>query len=103
METGYEETASGSVQTDTQRNKLEELKLKDPKVKKFLFQAIDRTILETILVKKTSKQIWDSMTKKFEGSDRVKRSYLQALRREFEILEKAFLSIFQECCQWPTR
>ena len=87
VETGYEETTSGSVQTDAQRKKLEELKLKDLKMKKILFQAIDRTILETILVKKTSKQIWDSMTKKFGGSARVKRSHLQALRKEFEILE----------------
>ena len=85
--TEYEEPASGSVQTEAQRRKLEELKLKDLKVKNFLFQAIDRTILETILVKKTSKQIWDSMKKKFEGSARVKRSHLQALRREFENLE----------------
>ena len=87
VETRYEEPTSGSVQTDAQKKKLEELKLKDLKVKNFLFQAIDRTILETILVKKTSKQILDSMTKKFEGSVRVKRSHLQALRKEFEILE----------------
>ena len=89
METRYEELASGSVQTDTQRKKLEELKLKDLKVKNSLFQAIDRTISETILVKKTPKQIWDSMTKKLEGSARVKRSHLQALRNK--------------CCQWPIR
>jgi len=87
VEIDYEEPTSGSVQTVAQRRKLEELKLKDLKVKNFLFQAIDRTILETILVKKTSKQIWDSMKKKFEGSARVKRSHLQALRIEFENLE----------------
>lgn len=87
VETDYKEPASGSVQTYAQRKKLEELKLKDLKVKNFLFPAIDWTILETILVKKTSKQIWDSMKKKFEGSARVNRSHLQALRREFENLE----------------
>lgn len=38
-------------------------------------------------MKTTSKQIWESMKKKFEGSARVKRSHLQALRGEFEILE----------------
>ena len=38
-------------------------------------------------MKKTSKQILDSMMKKFEGSVRVKRSHLQALRKEFEILQ----------------
>lgn len=76
-----------SVLSDTERKKLEELELKDMKVKNYLFQAIARTILEQILVKDTSKQIWDSMNKKYKGNARVKRSILQALRREFEILE----------------
>lgn len=49
-----------------------------------MFQAIDRTILETILSKDTSKNIWDSMKKKFQGSARSKRQQLQALRAEFE-------------------
>jgi phosphoenolpyruvate synthase/pyruvate phosphate dikinase len=50
------------------------LKLKDLKAKTYLFQAIDRSILETILSKDTSKQIWDSMKKKYQGSSTVKRS-----------------------------
>ncbi|KAI5680165.1 hypothetical protein M9H77_01392 [Catharanthus roseus] len=58
----------------------------DLKAKNYLFQAIDRTILETILCKDTSKQIWDSMKKKYEGSKRVQRQQLQALRSEFETL-----------------
>lgn len=45
----------------------EESRLKDLKAKNYLFQAIDRTILETILVKDTSKDIWDSMKKKYEN------------------------------------
>ena len=73
VETGYVEPESGAAQTEAQRKGLDELKLKDLKVKNYLFQAIDRTILETILVKDTSKQIWESMKKKFEGSARVKR------------------------------
>jgi hypothetical protein len=87
IENGYVETESGIEQTEMQRKRIDELKLKDMKVKNYLFQAIDRTILETILVKDTSKQIWESMKKKYEGSARVKRSHLQALRREFETLE----------------
>ena len=63
------------------------MKLKDLKVKNYLFQAIDRTILDTILKKDTTKDVWDSMKKKFEGNARVKRSHLQALRREFETLK----------------
>lgn len=38
-------------------------------------------------MKDTSKQIWESMKKKYERSARVERSYLQALCREFENLE----------------
>ena len=56
-------------------------------MKNYSFQAIDRAILETILQKDTSKQIWDSMKKKYQGSTRVKRQQLQALCKEFEILQ----------------
>ncbi|MCI06901.1 retrovirus-related Pol polyprotein from transposon TNT 1-94, partial [Trifolium medium] len=42
--------------------------------------------METILVKDTAKDIWDSMRTKYQGSTKVKRAQLQALRREFEIL-----------------
>jgi len=55
-------------------------------VKNFLFQAIDRKILETILDKNTSMTIWKSMQQKYQGSTRVKCTQLQALRREFELL-----------------
>ena len=87
IETGYTEPEKGASVTETQRKKLEKLKLKDVKVKNYLFQVIDRTILETILEKNTSKQIWDSMKRKYEGNARVKRSILQTLRKEFETLE----------------
>jgi len=33
--------------------------------KKLSFQLIDRSILETIICKETSKDIWDSMRKKY--------------------------------------
>ncbi|KAK9931772.1 hypothetical protein M0R45_019036 [Rubus argutus] len=87
VETGYEEPASGSTVTEATQKKLDEMKLKDLKVKNYLFQAIERTIMETILKKDTSKEIWDSMKKKYAGNARVDRSVLQALRKEFEILE----------------
>ncbi|CAL8167453.1 unnamed protein product [Prunus armeniaca] len=43
VEPGYIEPASDSVQTDAQGKKNDDLKLKDLKVKNYLFQAIDRT------------------------------------------------------------
>ncbi|XP_050890399.1 uncharacterized protein LOC127095805 [Lathyrus oleraceus] len=72
--------------SEVQNKLVEEAKLKDLKVKNFLFQSIDREILETILDKGTSKAIWESMEKKYQGSTKVKRAQLQALRREFELL-----------------
>jgi len=65
---------------------LEEQKLKDLKIKNYLYQAFDREILDTILNDETAKNIWDSMKQKFQGSTRVKRAQLQALRKDFETL-----------------
>ncbi|KAK5773022.1 hypothetical protein PVK06_049325 [Gossypium arboreum] len=59
--------------TDAQRLEIDALKLKDLKAKNYLFQAIDRSTLETIICKNTSKDIWDSMKKKFQGSTRARR------------------------------
>ncbi|KAJ1421849.1 hypothetical protein SESBI_13488 [Sesbania bispinosa] len=53
----------GETLTDAQQKELDAMKLKDLKAKNYLFQAIDRFILETILCKDTSKDIWDSMKK----------------------------------------
>ncbi|KAL9235086.1 hypothetical protein vseg_009882 [Gypsophila vaccaria] len=75
-----------SPASETQRKLVEEAKLKDLKVKNYLFQSIGREVLETILDTKTSKSIWDSMKQKYQGSTKVKRAQLQALRREFELL-----------------
>ncbi|KAK9107817.1 hypothetical protein Syun_023828 [Stephania yunnanensis] len=60
--------------------------MKDHQVKHYLFQAIDRVVFEQILDRKTSKIIWESLKKKFGGNERVKRSLLQTLRRDFEVL-----------------
>lgn len=57
------------------------MKIKDLKVKNYLFEAIDKTILETILQKNTSTQIWDLMKKKCEGNARVKCLVIRVLRR----------------------
>ncbi|KAF8369322.1 hypothetical protein HHK36_032661 [Tetracentron sinense] len=54
---GVAEPAEGAVQTDAQKTELEGMKLKDLKAKNYLFQAIDRSILETILCKDTAKHI----------------------------------------------
>jgi len=87
VEEGYAEPEEGIEITAAKKKNLEELKMKDHQVKHYLFQAIDRVVFEQILNRKTSKIIWDSMKKKFGGNERVKRSLLQTLRRDFEVLE----------------
>lgn len=87
IETGYEEPTITTVLTAEQREQLDNAKTNDHKVKHYLYQSIDRVTLEQILDRKTSKVIWDSMKRKFGGNDRVKRSLLQKLRRDFELLE----------------
>ncbi|KAH7548343.1 hypothetical protein JRO89_XS14G0105200 [Xanthoceras sorbifolium] len=77
IESSVTEPAEGTILTDAQRKELDELKLKDLKAKNYLFQAIDRSILETILQKDTFKQIWDSMKKKYQGPARAKSQQLQ--------------------------
>jgi hypothetical protein len=79
-------TVAPANATEEQRQVAEASKLKDLKVKNYLFQAIDRSILETILVRDSAKDIWDAMKRKYQGSTKVKRAQLQALRREFEVL-----------------
>ena len=55
VESRIEELATGVVLLEAQKANLKALKLKDLKAKNYLFQAIDRGTLETILCKDTSK------------------------------------------------
>ncbi|RVW80052.1 Retrovirus-related Pol polyprotein from transposon TNT 1-94 [Vitis vinifera] len=86
VESGIPTVAEGVVLTDAQRKNIDDQKLKDLKAKNYLFQALDRSVLETILNKDTAKNIWDSLKQKYQGTTRVKRAHLQALRKEFELL-----------------
>lgn len=51
IESGIIEYPSGTVLTEAQKKTIEEQNLKDLNVKNYLFQAIDRATLETILQK----------------------------------------------------
>ncbi|XP_076912370.1 uncharacterized protein LOC143570654 [Bidens hawaiensis] len=81
------EPTVGIVVSDAQKKKLDELKMVDLQVKQYLYQAIDRVTFEQILDRTSSKAIWEPMKKRFAGNAGVKRSMLQKLRRDFEILE----------------
>ncbi|KAL4387170.1 hypothetical protein GQ457_09G031110 [Hibiscus cannabinus] len=83
---GIPVVAEGSQLSEAQKKAFDEAILKDMKAKNYLFQAIDRTILETILNKATAKDIWDSLKTKYQGTARVQRAQRQALQKEYEVL-----------------
>jgi len=87
---GISDLGQDTAVCEAQKAEIDAAKLEDLKAKNYLFQAIDRSILETILSKDTSKQIWDSVIKKFQGSTRAKRPQLQILHSEFELLRMKF-------------
>lgn len=87
IENGFEEPRAGTILTEAQQEQLDNARTKDHKVKHYLYQAIDRVTFEQILDRRTSKIVWDSLKSKFGGNARVKKSLLQTLRRDFEVLE----------------
>jgi hypothetical protein len=76
-----------------QRRGADESTLHDLQVKNYLFQSIERSILETILVCDTARDIWEAMGRKYQGSTKVKQAQLQSLRREFEVLAMGKLNL----------
>jgi len=87
VEHGILEVENKVIASEAELKLMEEQRLKDLKTKNYLNQAIDQEILDIILNDDTSKHIWDSMKQKFQRSTRVKRAQLQALRRDFEMLQ----------------
>ncbi|KAF2306765.1 hypothetical protein GH714_021230 [Hevea brasiliensis] len=87
VEIGFTEPIEGTILTEAQREQFDDARLKDHQVKHYLFQAIDRTVFKQILDRRTAKSVWDSLKRKFGGNLKVKKSLLNALRREFEVLE----------------
>ncbi|KAG6472804.1 hypothetical protein ZIOFF_070282 [Zingiber officinale] len=67
VESGIQAPAIDAVLTYVRKIDLEGRKFKDLKEKNYLFQAIDHRILETILSKETSKDIWDSIKKNIKA------------------------------------
>jgi hypothetical protein len=65
VKTGIIAAAEGVDPSEAQQKQIDKQKLKDLKCKNYLFQALDRSILETILKKDTAKDIWDSLKQKY--------------------------------------
>jgi len=73
------------------------------KIKNYLYQVIDREILDTILNDETSKNIWDSMKQKFQSSTQVKTAQLEALCKDFELLQMKEGESINSCIAWTLR
>ncbi|KAL2232747.1 UNVERIFIED_CONTAM: hypothetical protein Sindi_1454700 [Sesamum indicum] len=86
VENGCEKPVQGTRLTEAQQASLDDATTKDYQVKHYLFQALDRTVFEQILDRSIAKSVWDSMKRKFGGNDKVKKTLLNSLRREFEVL-----------------
>ena len=86
VENGFEEPRPGTLLTETQQMQLDDARTKDHQVKHYLFQSLDRSVFEQISDRCTSKIVWDSMRLKFGGNEKVKKSLLNSVRREFEVL-----------------
>jgi len=65
IEDGIPTVIEGVQPTPAQMKAIEDAKLKDLKAKNYLFQSIDRSILEMILNKDSAKSIWDSLKMKY--------------------------------------
>ncbi|KAG6475047.1 hypothetical protein ZIOFF_064264 [Zingiber officinale] len=90
---GVAESIEGVALTDAQ--------LKDLKAKNYLFQAIDRSILETILCKNTAKDIWDYMKKKYQDDliftgtdDFLFQEFKKSMMVEFEMSDLGMMHYF---------
>ncbi|KAK6938113.1 hypothetical protein RJ641_031621 [Dillenia turbinata] len=70
VEKGFEEPCEGTMLIGTKLEQLEIARTNDHKVEHYLFRAIDRSIFEQVLDRRTSKIVWDSLKRKFGGNDR---------------------------------
>jgi len=67
VENGISVVTDKTTALEAELKAMEEQKMKDLKIKNYLYHAIVREILDTILNDDTSKEIWDSMRKNFKG------------------------------------
>ncbi|KAK2373515.1 hypothetical protein QL285_074546 [Trifolium repens] len=82
---GVEELAAkADVAARTQHK---ELKKKDAKGLFIIHQCVDSNIFEKIIEEETSKGAWDTLKKIYGGDEKLKGIKLQALRRQYEMMQ----------------
>ncbi|GAU17035.1 hypothetical protein TSUD_105340 [Trifolium subterraneum] len=73
--------------TEQQRTTFREAQKKDNKALFLIHRCVDSKVFEKIADATTSKDAWDIMQKSYGGDAKVKKVKLQALKRQFELLE----------------
>jgi hypothetical protein len=53
-----------------------------------IYQSVELSVFEKIFHAKTAKEAWEILLKTYEGADPVKRTRLQGLKRQFELMEQ---------------
>ena len=91
VEEGYDEPESTREEAATRNTKrwaLWESRKKDNKAPFTIYQRLDETALEMVALAKTSKEAWAVLNKTYSGVERAKKVWLQALKGDFEKLNK---------------
>ncbi|GAU36721.1 hypothetical protein TSUD_318190 [Trifolium subterraneum] len=73
--------------TEQQRTTFREAQKKDSKTLFLIHQCVDSKVFEKIADATTSKDAWGILQKSYGGDAKVKKVKLQALKRQFELLE----------------
>lgn len=83
--------------SDAQKSTYKENQKKDNKALFLLHQCVNDVHFEKLQNAKTAKEAWDILVRSHEGSDRVKKVKLQALRRQHEMLH---MSEGEKICEY---
>ncbi|GAU31439.1 hypothetical protein TSUD_222100 [Trifolium subterraneum] len=73
--------------TEQQRTTFREAQKKESKALFLIHQCVDSKVFEKIADATTSKDAWDILQKSYGGDAKAKKVKLQALKRQFELLE----------------
>ena len=98
VQNGIEEPTASTP--DAQRQVWKDLKKKDCKALFFLHQCVDSAHFEKIAAATTSKEAWDILAKACSGDDRLKKVKLNALKRQYELLQ---MEDNERICDYFTR
>ena len=98
VQNGIEEPTASTP--DAQRQVWKDLKKKDCKALFFLHQCVDSAHFEKIVAATTSKEAWDILAKACSGDDRLKKVKLNALKRQYELLQ---MEDNERICDYFTR